>query len=151
MKTVRTNRLLSLILCVLLIAALALTATGCSGSKTNNNVSSEGPYVSSEQTIALGKGEKTFTFTVVFADGGEKHYTVSTDKQTVGEALLELGLIDGEQSDYGLYVKKVDGVNADYDTDGTYWAFYVNGEYASYGVDGTDIVPGSTYSLKIEK
>ena len=43
------------------------------------------------------------------------------------------------------------GITADYDVDQTYWAFYVNGEYAMTGVDSTAIEEGVAYSLKIEK
>ena len=49
------------------------------------------------------------------------------------------------------YVKKVNGITADYDADQTYWAFYVNGEYATAGVDSTTIEEGATYSFKVEK
>lgn len=38
----------------------------------------------------------------------------------------------------------------DYDADGAYWAFYINGEYASTGVDSTNIEAGATYTLKAE-
>ena len=76
---------------------------------------------------------------------------VKTDAVTVGEALLENGLIAGEDGDYGLYVKTVCGITADYDVDKTYWAFYINGEYAMSGVDKTDIADGAVYEFKIEK
>ena len=69
----------------------------------------------------------------------------------MGEALLDQELIAGEDSDYGLYVKTVNGITVDYDTDGSYWAFYVNGEYASSGVDSTPVADGDTYSFKVEK
>ena len=69
----------------------------------------------------------------------------------MGDALTELGLIAGEESDYGLYVKTVNGVTLDYDADGAYWAFYVNGEYAQTGVDATTITEGDAYSFKAEK
>lgn len=68
----------------------------------------------------------------------------------VGEALLDVGLIAGEDSEYGLYVKTVNGVTADYDTDQTYWAFYVNGEYAQSGTDSADITVGNAYSFKVK-
>ena len=99
----------------------------------------------------LGEGETVFTFIVTDADGNDTQFEIHTDKKTVGEALLDVGLIAGEDSEYGLYVKTVNGVTADYDTDQTYWAFYVDGEYAQSGVDSTDITVGSTYSFKIEK
>ncbi|MBQ2119193.1 MAG: DUF4430 domain-containing protein, partial [Clostridia bacterium] len=54
-------------------------------------------------------------------------------------------------SAYGLYVKKVNGITADYDTDKAYWAFYLNGEYASTGVDSTDIDENVKYSLVYTK
>ena len=46
--------------------------------------------------------------------------------------------------------KTVNGVTVDYDTDGKYWAFYVDGEYAATGVDSTDITAGATYTFKAE-
>ena len=70
---------------------------------------------------------------------------------TVGAALLSLGLIAGEDSEYGLYVKTVNGETADYDVDGTYWAFYVNGEYAMTGVDATTLEAGAIYAFRVEK
>ncbi len=98
----------------------------------------------------IGEGETEFAFEVVLEDGSTTLFHVMTDETTVGAALLDLGLIEGNESEYGLYVKTVNGVTSDYDTDGKYWAFYIDGEYASTGVDSTDIVPGSTYSFKIE-
>ena len=92
-----------------------------------------------------------FLFTVVDKDGNETDFEIHTDKKTVGDALLELKLIDGDDGDYGLYVKTVNGITADYDVDKTYWAFYVNGEYATAGVDSTDIKEGASYSFKVEK
>ncbi len=65
--------------------------------------------------------------------------------------MLELNLIAGDDSEYGLYVKTVNGITADYDVDQTYWAFYIDGEYAMTGVDTTDITPGVAYSFKVEK
>ena len=80
----------------------------------------------------------------------ETAFQIHTDKETVGDALLELGLIAGEEGAYGLYVKTVNGLTVDYDTDGKYWAFYTNGEYAVSGVDTTTIEAGITYSFKVE-
>ena len=103
------------------------------------------------QEIILGEGSVKFTFIVVDADGNETNFVVSTDKETVGDALLELNLIEGDDSEYGLYVKTVNGITADYDTDHTYWAFYVNGEYSNTGVDSTPVNEGDTYEFKVEK
>lgn len=98
----------------------------------------------------LGEGNTKFMFTVVDKDGGETRFEIHTDKETVGEALVELELIAGDESEYGLYVKTVNGITADYDADGTYWAFYINDEYAMTGVDATTITEGDSYSFKVE-
>lgn len=98
----------------------------------------------------LGEGSTKFMFTVVDKEGVETRFEIHTDKETVGEALLELGLVAGDDGEYGLYVNTVNGITVDYDTDGVYWAFYVNDEYAMTGVDATTITEGDTYSFKVE-
>ena len=145
MQKTQQKKLLSLFLCVVLIAAMALTAAGCSDKNAQT-----GSTVTFRNGAELGKGEKVFTLTVIDKDGNETTCEIHTDKATVGEALLEQKLIAGEESAYGLYVKTVCGITADYDVDGTYWAFYIDGSYAMSGVDATDIVEGSTYTLKVE-
>lgn len=94
----------------------------------------------------LGEGAKTLVVEVK-ADDRQITFTIHTDKTTVGAAMLEHNLLEGEVGDYGLFVKKVNGIVADYDVDQTYWGFYVNGEYAMTGVDGTNIEEGVTYCL----
>ena len=154
MKMTRSKKALSFILCIVLIAAIALITTACNDNKTNDTTTTTENAVSTTEApkaTVLGKGEKKFNFTVTDLEGNETAFEINTDKKTVGEALLELELIAGDQSDYGLYVKTVNGITLDYDKDGAYWAFYVNGEYGATGVDSTDIVAGTTYTFKAEK
>ena len=138
---------LSFILCVALIAAIALTAMGCEQGPA------ETPATEGETAAATIKGEgaTVFYFNVVDKDGNKTAFEIHTDKTIVGDALLELGLIEGDMGDYGLYVKKVNGITADYEVDGTYWAFYVNGEYGMTGVDLTEIQAGATYEFRVSK
>lgn len=150
MKMKRTNKILSLILCIVLSVVMALFTVGCNDN-TNKEAATTNVETKATDDQVLGEGKTEFTFVVVDKDGKETKYQIHTDKTTVGEALLELELISGDESDYGLYVKEVNGISADYDTDGTYWAFYVDGEYASAGVDQTTITPGAEYSFKVEK
>lgn len=140
------KKLLSILLCIALIAALALSTVGCS---KNDNTA---PATTAEASgvVSMGEGETMFLFNVVDPEGKESHFEIHTDEKTVGAALLSLGLIAGEDSEYGLYVKTVNGVTVDYDQDGKYWAFYVDGEYAATGVDSTDITAGATYTFKAE-
>ena len=98
----------------------------------------------------LGNGAKTVVVEVK-AEDQKVTFTIKTDKDTVGAALLEHGLIAGEEGAYGLYIKQVNGITADYDVDQTYWSFYINGEYAMTGVDTTEITEGATYRLEYTK
>lgn len=159
------KKIKSMLLCMML--AMAFAVAGC-GSKTEGTadaqkntetaivntettVETESVEAAEAQEIVLGDGSVKITVIVVDADGNETNFVVSTDKETVGDALLELNLIEGEEGDYGLYVKTVNGITADYDTDHTYWAFYVNGEYSNTGVDSTPVNEGDTYEFKVEK
>ncbi len=142
MKKTQLSKLLSISFCIVLIAAMALLA-GCNDNTTTSDPVSSGVT----QTVK----ETKFTFIVVDADEKETSFEISTNKSTVGEALLDKGIIAGEQGDYGLYVKTVNGITLDYEKDGKYWAFYVDGEYGTTGVDATEIVAGTTYSFKAEK
>lgn len=138
------QKLLSILVCLVLTAAIALTGTGCQNANIPNDETPDTQASADVQTVS-------FTLTVIDADGNEESFVIDTTEETVGAALLQKGLIEGEEGQYGLYVKTVNGLTADYDKDGTYWAFYINGEYASTGVDSTQIKAGETYTLKVEK
>ena len=110
----------------------------------------EGATYSLIKTVSytmLGEGATTFYLTVQDVDGTVTKFQINTDATTVGEALLALELIAGNESDYGLYVTSVNGITADWDTEKAYWAFYIDGEYAQTGVDATEIVADATYEL----
>lgn len=131
------KKLLTVIGCMVLIAAMALNFTGC-GSKSAPETTATGPKV-------------TFHFTVTDLDGKETSFDITTTKTLVGEALQDEGLIEGDPSEYGMYVRVVNGITADWDKDQTYWAFYIDGEYAMTGVDATEIDPACTYSFVLTK
>ena len=108
--------------------------------------------------VAVGCGEKTthvgeysFDFIATFADGTQKEFEVSTTCETVGEALMAEGLIEGEDGAYGLYVKSVCGVVADYNIDQTYWALYTDGEMSMVGADSVKCAEVSLVEFKVEK
>ena len=147
MRKTNLKKVLSFILCIVLIAATALFATGCSDKKAAETVDGTTVYADGD---VVGEGAKQFTLLVADKEGNEIKLEVHTDKSIVGEALLDNNIIAGEDGDYGLYVKTVNGITADYDADGVYWAFYIDGEYAMTGVDSTDITEGATYYLKVE-
>ena len=98
----------------------------------------------------LGEGSKALSVRI---EDTKKQvtFTIHTDKETVGEALFEHNLINGEEGAYGLYVKVANGVLADFDKDGSYWAFYIEDEYAMTGVEATAIEEGVLYRLVYTK
>ena len=98
----------------------------------------------------LGEGATKLTVQVK-AEDHQVTFTIHTDKTTVGDAMMEHGLLEGEQQTAGMYLKKVNGITADWDVDQTYWAFYIDNEYAMTGVDHTDIQEGVTYRLERSK
>ena len=130
------KKLISYMINMMLVIAMFFSITACG----NGNRGQQNTEVT-----------KTFHFIVVDGEGNETKFEIQTDKTTVGEALLEEGLIAGEEGVYGLYVKTVNGITADYDVDKTYWAFYINGEMAMTGVDSTKIEDGATYSFEVAK
>ncbi len=119
---------------VLLVALIMLFVSACDDGKT--------------ESLPV---QKTFSVTVTDASGEKKDYTFTTQKETVGEALQSEGFISGEEGQYGLYVKTVAGITADYDRDKMYWSFYVDGQYSSKGADKVKIKDGETYEFKILK
>lgn len=143
---------------VVLIAVMALFATGCNGSTDYSKSSSikieagTQPEDSGLDGVKqLGEGKTKFIFTVTDTEGSETQFEIHTDEKTVGAALSGLGLIEGEESTYGLYVKTVNGITLDYDKDGKYWAFYINDEYAQTGVDSTPVTEGDSYSFRVKE
>lgn len=150
MKMTNLKKALSLLLLTVLIAAMALTSAGCGDNSDTKATESPVVTTASGEVTVLGEGSKTFSFTVSDFDGKESAFHIHTDKEFVGEALMELELIAGDEGPYGLYVKTVNGITADFDKDGKYWAFYIDGEYAMSGVDVTKIEDGKAYAFKVE-
>lgn len=99
------------------------------------------------------EGKYKITVEVVDDQGEIKNYRSSTDAEVLYDALLEIdGLtLDGYDSDYGFYITGVNGLTADFDTNGACWSLYVNGEYASYGVESQPLADGDTYRLAYER
>ncbi len=102
------------------------------------------------EDTSFGEGAKTVTVKVI-ADGKSVTFTVKTDASTLGEALLAHDLIAGDEGQYGLYIKYVNGIRADYDLDKRYWNFTKNGEYMMTGADMTEIADGETYEFTYAK
>ena len=133
-------------LAILLALVLALSLFACGKQAAPGE--GDAPVVNDGDVI--GEGKNSFTLEIVDGDKNKITATINCDDTIVGDALQAYGIIAGEEGEYGLYVKSVNGITADYDKDGTYWSFYINGEYAVAGVDMTEIENGATYTLAVE-
>ncbi len=135
MKQAFKKSFLSLLVILVLFAATALAFTACDkgGDAT--------------ETMA---SEVAFTVEVTKLDGTTSTYSLRSNKSNLGEALIEEGMISGEDGAYGWFITTVDGEYHKWEDDGKYWAFYINGEYATSGVSSTQIAAGAVYSFKVE-
>ena len=136
------KRTLKLSTAILLVLATLLCFVAC------NTVDATGVWENAtyRRDVNLGKGQTTITLIV---EVGEQSvtFTVKTDKATLADALTEHGIISGEQTEYGLSVYTVNGMTANWNTDGAYWALYVGEEYAMTGVSFIEIKDGASYKF----
>ena len=93
----------------------------------------------------------TITLEVIGPDGSSKEHVVETDSsKNLRQALEGAGLISGDEGPYGLYVKVVDGITADYDVDSSWWSLTKDGEMCA-GVDSTKIADGDHFEFTYTK
>ena len=92
------------------------------------------------------EGVKNITVTVAHSNGTTRTEEFETTAQYLADALVDHIEIDGEESEFGLFVKTVDGEYAD-DAQGVYWMFDVNGAMGEYGVDTQPVADGDVYSF----
>lgn len=96
---------------------------------------------------AAVQGGKTVTVEVVHSDESKKSFTYHTDEEYLANVLLSEGLVEGDDGDWGLFITVVDGEEASYDANQSYWAVYQNGEYAQVGVSELPVNDGDSFSL----
>ena len=99
------------------------------------------------------EGSKAVTIEVVNSQGTSTTYDLKTDAQFLQGAMEEAdGLtFSGTEGPYGMMVDTVNGEKADYNVDGAYWSFYVNGEYCNYGIDSQPVEDGDAFSIVYSK
>lgn len=135
---------------LVLALVLALSLCACGAPAADEGLVDEGVTAVTDGAT-MGEGAKSFTLKITYLEGETITATINTDAESVGEALEELGVLKGEEGPYGIYIKEVNGVTAVYEEDGTYWAFYIDGEYAMTGADVTPVTAGAEYTFAVEK
>lgn len=141
------KKTINIALSLMLIVAMCLTFGACGRKPAEEALWENATYT---EDAEFGSGAKT-VFVEVKAEEKSVTFKINTDKETLGEALLEHKLIAGEKGPYGLYVKVVNGITADYDVNQSYWGFNKNGESMLTGVDGAEIVGGEHFELVYTK
>ena len=141
------KRLLTILVVLMLSVSLVACGKTASDGGPEDNMYADGAVIQVKEKEIT----KTFTVEILDKDQNLTTVTVKTDLKTVGEALQQADLLYGEQGEYGLYIKTVNGITADYEKDGMYWAFYIDGEYAMTGVDMTESADGAVYRFAVEK
>lgn len=95
-------------------------------------------------------GSKDITIEVINSADESVLYELQTDAEYLRQAMEEAeGLeFSGTESEYGLMVDTVNGEKADYNENGAYWSFYVNGEYCNYGIDTQPVIDGDAFVIE---
>lgn len=126
-KRTNVNKWLALALCLVLAAGVF------SGCKDAGTASSTGEA-------------KAIALQVVHEDGSVKDFEITTSKGTLREALEDEGLIAGEEGDYGLFVKTVDGETVDGGKQ-EWWCLTKGGDMWNGGVDSTKVEDGDAFEF----
>ena len=98
------------------------------------------------------QGQKSVTIEVIDNTQSSTVYEVHTDAEYLRQAMEEAKGLEffGTESEYGLMVETINGVTPDYNVDGAYWSFYVNGAYCNYGIDSQPVEDGDAFVIKYE-
>ena len=93
------------------------------------------------------EGSKTLTVTVIQEGVEDKVFTIHTDAEFLRGALEQEKLIEGTESQYGLFVTTVDGVTVD-ESLRQWWCLNDGeGNMLDTGVDSTPIADGDAFQF----
>lgn len=131
------------LLALTLISALLLALVACAPAD---------PWQSATYTTdtEIGEGDTTFYLDVIVGEN-KVTFTIDTDETILADALTGSGIVSGDDGPYGLYIKVVNGITADYDVDASYWSLTVGGEYSMVGASDITITDGAHYELTYSK
>lgn len=147
------KKFLSALLIILSILSL-LSFVACDGGETETTpppseetLEAVGLWANAKHLASceIGEGSKNVTVTVV-ADGKSIALTVKTDKDDLGAALYELGIINDPT-----FFDTCNGILASWDKDQAYWSFKQDGKMLNYGVGDAKINGGESFSIEYTK
>ena len=93
------------------------------------------------------EGLKNIEVVVVHKDGTEKSFPVKTEAEFLADVLVSEGIVEDNQTEYGLYILVADGEFADYNADGGWWAVYEGDTQSNFGASELPIKNGGLYKV----
>ena len=150
------KRITLTLLALVLALSCVLCIVGCemNENETTAETVAEGETVAAEglwekatyrANTTVGDGAKSVSFTVE-ADGKIITITLKTDKDTLGEAMFEQDLIN-DASFFNIF----NGIEASWEKDQAYWAFYEGNTMMPYGVNDQEINGGESFRFVYTK
>ncbi|MGF7143356.1 hypothetical protein HNQ56_001779 [Anaerotaenia torta] len=94
------------------------------------------------------KGAKEIAIEVIIPEEEAQKFTLHTDAEYLRQALEEKDLIQGSDSEYGLFITEVNGRSAD-SAKQEWWCITKDGASVEYGVDSIAIADGDKYEITL--
>ncbi len=94
------------------------------------------------------KGAKEIAIEVIIPEEETQKFTLHTDAEYLRQALEEKDLIQGSDSEYGLFITEVNGRSID-SAKQEWWCITKDGASVEYGVDSIAIADGDKYEITL--
>lgn len=94
-------------------------------------------------------GAKHITVEVIDAEGTSTVFEYDTDEEYLRGVLEPAGLIEGSDSEYGMFVTTVNGITAN-DANQEWWCITQDGEMTPTGIDTTPVNDGDHFEFTLK-
>ena len=107
-----------------------------------------GIYLAGQSKANTSVGNKNITVEVIMADETSESFDINTDEEFLRGALEQEDLIEGTESEYGLFIITVNGHTAN-DANQEWWAITKGGGTLMTGVADTPINDGDHFEITL--
>ncbi len=143
-----TKKLILIISCILAVLIAASVAAYAIWKDSLIPGGTDGSSSTTSPTSSQVSAGKEITV-VVRANGNEYRFSYKTEAEFLREALEEVDLIKGDESEYGLFVTEVYGIKADPEKR-QWWKITRDGQDLMTGVDTTPIGLGGEFCFILD-
>ena len=130
----------------LLLAILCIFAVCSCKSQEKTGEPDNVPPTPGSGDVLESDGGKHIVIKVVDNENKEETFEIDTTSEMLRGALDELGIVEGDETQYGLFIKTVNGLTVD-DANEEWWCITKGGESVMTGVDSTPIEDGDQFEL----